>query len=191
MNSRKLERSVSIASSKSTGTTAAKIVQPIETFHDLHDAIDKLEEDLLGDVTSRSTDIKPNPTLGELLHMNITYGNQIYLCTKLIYNFLLNCHCKNFIDRQNTTSLDRFHMQINAHEMYPENSNVDQLLNDMATLPIHKVGEYTIYFIAKFDIECVREFIRLKDQKRYEYECLYFHRGDACRNTVQNDYNLR
>lgn len=34
-------------------------------------------------------------------------------------------------------------MQITANEMYPENSTViEQLLNDMATLPIETVGEY-------------------------------------------------
>lgn len=33
-------------------------------------------------------------------------------------------------------------MQITANEMYPDNSTVvEQLLNDMATLPIRKVGE--------------------------------------------------
>lgn len=40
-------------------------------------------------------------------------------------------------------------MQITANEMYPDNPTVvEQLLNDMATLPIRKVGElYSLKFI--------------------------------------------
>lgn len=57
-------------------------------------------------------------------------------------------------------------MQITAHEMYPENTTVvEQLLNDMATLPIQKVGEYLICFI-------FMQFIRLEITKIGVYVCL-------------------
>lgn len=40
------------------------------------------------------------------------------------------------------TSLDKFQLQITEDELYPENSTyIDQLLLDMATRPIYKVGE--------------------------------------------------
>ncbi|XP_031624803.1 extracellular serine/threonine protein CG31145-like [Contarinia nasturtii] len=94
----------------------AECIDTTDTFPDIHDAIDKLQDEQFGDITS-TTQINPapNPTLGELLHMKIT---------------------------NETTSLELFHMQITAHEMYPENSTVvEQLLNDMATLPIAKVDE--------------------------------------------------
>lgn len=55
------------------------IFKATETFHDIHDAIDKLEDDLHGDSTSRSSiDSVSSVTLGELLHMKITYGNHIF-----------------------------------------------------------------------------------------------------------------
>lgn len=143
-----MEQSKSKSSHKTIETTGP-IVKPTETFHDIHDAIDKLEDDLFGDSTS-STSVNSiqSPTLGELLHMKITYGKHI----KIICNFFLSnfyCHFL-FLSRKDTTSLDRFHMQITAHEMYPENSTVvKQLLEDMATLPIRKVGEFNKF--VKFD----------------------------------------
>lgn len=49
------------------------IVGCIDTFPDIHDAIDKLQDELFGDSTSIShINPSPNPTLGELLHMKIT-----------------------------------------------------------------------------------------------------------------------
>lgn len=44
--------------------------------------------------------------------------------------------------RDKSTSLDVFHSQITAKEMYPKNSTVvEQLLLDMASMPIVKVGK--------------------------------------------------
>lgn len=54
---------------------AEPIEKPTETFHDIHDAIEKLEDGLRGHSHSHSDNSnKPisYPTLGELLHMKIT-----------------------------------------------------------------------------------------------------------------------
>lgn len=49
-------------------------------------------------------------------------------------------------DRDNLTSLDKFNMEINENELYPKDSKwVDEVLHEMATRKIVKVGEY--YYI--------------------------------------------
>lgn len=46
---------------------------PTDTFHDIHDVIEKLEDNLLGHShSSTSINSVSNPTLGELLQMEIT-----------------------------------------------------------------------------------------------------------------------
>ena len=55
--------------------TDEPIDKPTDTFHDIHDVIEKLEDNLLGHSHSHSsTSISSvsNPTLGELLEMEIT-----------------------------------------------------------------------------------------------------------------------
>lgn len=47
-----------------------------------------------------------------------------------------------FVFSENSTNLDKFHMEIRQNELYPENSTlVDNLLYDMATQPILHVGK--------------------------------------------------
>lgn len=84
-------------------------------------------------------------------------------------------------------------MQINANEMYPENSSVvEQLLNDMATLPMRKVGEL---FENTYSKVSQWKFIRSNEKKNEIDEIIRLHlflfcRGNGGRNTVQIDCYL-
>lgn len=50
--------------------------------------------------------------------------------------------CCSFCFRKNSSTLERFHLQISRIELYPERSKyVDQLLHEIATRPIVHVGE--------------------------------------------------
>lgn len=58
-------------------------------------------------------------------------------------NFLF--HFGLFVNSENSTNLDKFHLEIKQNELYPENSTlVDKLLHDMATQPILHVGKYEL-----------------------------------------------
>lgn len=49
----------------------------------------------------------------------------------------------SFFFSENSTNLDKFHMDIKQNELYPENSPlVDSLLSAMATQPILHVGKF-------------------------------------------------
>lgn len=50
-----------------------EVVESIDTFQDLHDALEQLENDLVAE-SNQSNEIKssPSPTLGDLLQMKIT-----------------------------------------------------------------------------------------------------------------------
>lgn len=53
---------------------------------------------------------------------------------------LFRCFC-----RKNSTTLEKFHLQISRLELYPDDSEyVDQLLHEVATKPILHVGESNV-----------------------------------------------
>lgn len=59
-----------------------------------------------------------------------------------VWRLSLTGACCSFCFRKNSSTLERFHLQISRIELYPERSKyVDQLLHEIATRPIVHVGE--------------------------------------------------
>lgn len=62
-----------------------------------------------------------------------------------IWRLSLTGACCSFCFRKNSSTLERFHLQISRIELYPERSKyVDQLLHEIATRPIVHVGEWAL-----------------------------------------------
>lgn len=81
----------------------------------------------------------------------------------IMYNSLSLRHISNkphtdifiniiIFNRDNSTHLERFHLNIRKHELYAENDTlVNQILHDMATAPILHVGKSKIYSYQKLE----------------------------------------
>ncbi|XP_031624511.1 extracellular serine/threonine protein CG31145-like [Contarinia nasturtii] len=94
-------------SGEHTVTTIRTTFKPMDKFEDLQEAVRKVK--LNDEKTSKqaSSERESFPSLGELLNMHLN---------------------------ENSTNLDKFHLEIRQNELYPENSTlVDKLLHDMAT----------------------------------------------------------
>ncbi|XP_055300424.1 extracellular serine/threonine protein CG31145-like isoform X2 [Sitodiplosis mosellana] len=99
--------SVEQSGEQHTVTTARTTFKPKDKFEDLKEAIRKLKTNDEKTSKQASSESETFPTLGELLNMHIN---------------------------ENSTNLDKFHLEIRQNELYPENSTlVDKLLHDMAT----------------------------------------------------------
>lgn len=74
----------------------------------------------------------------ELLLLNVANAEK----NVIVANIFARC-------RKNSTTLEKFHLQISRLELYPEDSKyVDRLLHEMATKPILHVGESKLKYQA-------------------------------------------